>query len=104
MLQQFLAKFGDDYTRVNSLLNFTSGSSNNATKCQDIIISDDITIENNQTFTVTLSTTDPDVLLGEYILTISIIDNDGQLSHVASCYCFCHNDRSDSLCTHYGIC
>ena len=74
--------FDDDYTLVNSLLNFTSGSSNNATKCQDITISDDIVIEDNQTFTVTLSTTDPDVLLGESLLTISIIDNDGQFIHV----------------------
>ncbi len=69
-----------DYLHKSSDLIFTSGSTDNATRCVDISILDDGALEGNQTFTVTLTTSDPDVMLGTNVTTITITDNDGQYS------------------------
>ncbi len=68
---------GYDYTSASSDLIFTSGSNVNAVRCVDISLLEDIALEGNQTFSVTLSTSDPDVMLGNDIITITITDNDG---------------------------
>ena len=46
-------------------------------RCVDISVVDDNALEGDQTFTVTLSTPDPAVMLGNNIISIIIIDNDG---------------------------
>ncbi len=65
---------GSDYINISTEAVFTTGS----IRCVDISILDDNALEGDQTFTVTLSTSDPDVMLGNDVTTITIIDNDGQ--------------------------
>ena len=54
----------------------------NATKCVNISIVDDNALEGNQTFMVTLTTSDPDVMLGNNMTAINIVDNDGIIFYV----------------------
>ncbi len=72
----FKALFGSDYVSGPSDVIFYSGS-NNSTACVNITILDDNALELEQTFTVTLTTSDPDVLLGSDVTTVTITDNDG---------------------------
>ena len=44
----------------------------------NITILEDDAVETNETFTVTLTTSDPDVMIGTNVTTVSIIDNDGE--------------------------
>ncbi len=66
-----------DYTTVSTDVTFTSGSTDNAAVCVYIIILDDFALEDNQIFTLMLTTSDPDVMLGSNKTLITIIDNDG---------------------------
>ncbi len=66
-----------DYVKIFSNEIFTSGSTDNATRCVDIFILDDEALEGNQAFNVTLTTLDLDVMLGTDMTTITITDNDG---------------------------
>ena len=66
-----------DYTSISSDIVFLSGSTNSTPECVNINITDDAALEGNQTFTVTLTTSDPDVLLGNDMTVITIEDNDG---------------------------
>lgn len=68
---------GSDYIYISSNEFFTSGFTNGTTRCEDIIILDDNALEGNQTITVTLTTSDPDVVIGNHVITITITDNDG---------------------------
>ena len=71
------AMLGTDYTSVSSDEVFPSGSTDGAMKCVNITILDDITVEGNHSFTVTLTTSDPDVMLGNNVTIITITENDG---------------------------
>ncbi len=67
-----------DYTRVpqaSSHVIFGSGSTNNVMKCLEIPILEDNAFEGNQTFNVTLTTSDP-VIIDNTMITITITDND----------------------------
>ena len=68
---------GYDYAFSSSDITFPSGSMDNTPACANITILDDAALEENQTFTVTLTTSDPDVLLGNDETVITIEDNDG---------------------------
>ena len=46
-------------------------------ECVSATITDDGALELDKTFTVTLTTSDPAVILGNDITTITITDNDG---------------------------
>ena len=70
---------GYDYTFSSSDITFPSGSNDSTAGCVNINITDDAALEGNQTFTVTLTTSDPDVLLGNNVTVITIEDNDGVL-------------------------
>ena len=65
-----------DYTSISSDIVFLSGSTDGTSQCVHITIIDDIALEGNQTFTVTLMTSDPDVRLGNDVTVITIEDND----------------------------
>ena len=68
----------DSYYRFTSSdITFPSGSSDSTAGCVSITILDDTVLEENQAFTVTLTTSDPDVLLGNNVTVITIEDNDG---------------------------
>ena len=56
---------------------FISGSANNATQCVNISIVDDDALEGNQTFLLSLTTSDSRVIVGTNLTTITIKDNDG---------------------------
>ena len=55
---------------------FTSGSMHNATRCINVTIIDDGALEDDETFTVILTTSDLSVMLVN-VTAITIIDNDG---------------------------
>ncbi len=63
--------------RHSSNVIFISGSTDNAVGCANISVLEDSALEGNQTFTVTLTTSDPDVMLGSDVAIITITDNDG---------------------------
>ena len=55
---------------------FTSGSSDGATKCVEVVLVDDSTFEGNESFTVTLTTANINVLLRTAVTTISLLDDE----------------------------
>ena len=69
-----------DYMSLSSVETFAAGSTDTATRCVNITILDDAALEGDQTFTLTLSTSDPDVLLGNDKTLITIEDNDSALT------------------------
>ena len=72
-----------DYNAVEgNLLTFTPGVNVSCTTVVPII--DDGVLEDNQTFNVVLSTTDPGVLLDPASATVAIVDNDGNIHLVLS--------------------
>ena len=49
--------------------------------CATVVpIIDDAVLEDNQTFSVVLSTEDPDTLVNPAFATVTIVDNDGKIS------------------------
>ena len=69
-----------DHISHSSVETFVAGSTDNATRCVNVTILDDAALEGDHTFTVTLSTSDPDVVLGNNVTVITIEDNDSVLS------------------------
>ena len=106
----FVAVASFDYISVISPTTFASGSPDNATRCLNITIVDDDALEGDQTFISSLTTADPDVILGTTQTDITITDNDGQCmlaeSHItmfnkiATC-CIC---RCVSISPSHGEC
>ena len=76
-MTQFSALAFSDFNIAQPDLTFNSGSTDNTAECVNIIIEDDEALEGDQTFTVTLSTSDPSVMFGTRTATITITDNDG---------------------------
>ena len=74
---KFAAVVDFDYFSILSEVIFYSGSSDNTTRCVDIFIIDFFALEGDQTFTLILNTSDTDVMLGNRLTTITIIDNHG---------------------------
>ena len=86
------AMAGFDYTSISVNQIFASGSANGTTKCVDIFVRDDETLEGNQTFTVAIATSDSNVMLGTDVTVISIVDNDGNaINYVHPVQCVLHN-------------
>ena len=71
-----LATAQSDYTSVSSNRVFTSGSTDNDTRCVNITVEDDEALEGDETFTVTLTTSHPNVIIGQVMTTVTIMDND----------------------------
>ena len=71
---------GYDFTFPSTNLTFLRGSTDSTSECANISITDDTALEGNQTFTVTLTTSDPDVAVRNRMTLITIEDNDSVLS------------------------
>ena len=69
-----------DYMHHFSAESFPPGSSDNATLCVNITIRDDSALEENETFSVTLTFSAPSVMVTNPTATITIIDNDGKFT------------------------
>ena len=78
--QFHLAMEDIDYIFVPSDVTYPSGSTDGTPNCVNISITDDAALEGNQTFIVMLTTSDPDVLLGNDLTITSISDDDGMLT------------------------
>ena len=64
---------------MSSPLNFpATTSTDDVMRCIDISIADDSVFEESETFTVTVTTTNPQVTLGNDDIEITISDNEGQ--------------------------
>ena len=70
------AVVSSDYEPVSSSLMFPAGSINGSTQCINITITDDGVLEADETFTVTLTTMTPRVIVGNGQTTVSIMDNE----------------------------
>ena len=68
-----------DVSLANEALTFPIHSTENAIECVAITIINDAELEGDETFTVLLTTQDPDITLGNNITTINIIDDEGEL-------------------------
>jgi hypothetical protein len=71
---------GLDYTSISSEEVFLSGSIDGSDECVDITLLPEDPMERDETFTVTLTTTDPDVTLGTSVITITIDNDDCEYS------------------------
>ena len=69
-----------DYTFTSTDVTFSSGSNDSTHGCVNIDIENDTALEGNQSFTVTLTTSDPDVAVRNRMTLITIEDNDSVLS------------------------
>ena len=69
---------GSDYVSVSMDVVFPAGTSNGGMQCIDVTIIDDIEMEGDETFTVTLTTSSSTVNLVNAVTTITITDNDGE--------------------------
>lgn len=65
-----------DYISFNGTVSFQPASST-APLCVDITIINDIVLENDETFTVRLSSPDEDVIVESRDATVTISDDDG---------------------------
>ena len=70
---------GEDYTSITMVLTF-DGS--NTRGCSDVPITDDVIYEDDETFSVTLTTGDGDVTLEPDSGVVTITDEDGGLSYI----------------------
>ena len=72
-----IATDGSDYTGVSMDLVFISAT-NGTTQCMDVAISNTRTVEEDETFIVTLTTFNSFVLLGNNLTTVTISDADSK--------------------------
>ena len=70
---------GTDYMALSSpqSLTFNATSPDGDMRCTNITIDDDTLIEGDETFTVDLTVTTPDVMMGNAMTTVTITDDEG---------------------------
>ena len=66
-----------DYSSVSMDIIFPEGSMDGDTLCINISITDDMTLEGDETFIVTLTVSSGDIIEENNMTTITIIDNEG---------------------------
>ena len=77
-LLSFAALAGTDYTGISTTLTFTNNSMDGDVECVSIAIIDDDALELDETFTMTLTTSEPRVTFTNNDVTvITITDDDG---------------------------
>jgi hypothetical protein len=74
----------DFMTTTSTSLDFAVGSMPGDTHCINVPITDDSALEGDETFNValTLTTSDPNVVLGTNMTAITITDNDSEYMHL----------------------
>ena len=70
-----------DYVSFNETVSFQPSSSTSPL-CVDIVINNDIILENDETFAVSLSSNDQDVIVESQNATVTISDDDGMYEHI----------------------
>ena len=68
---------GTNYDALSSNVTFTSGSSDADEECVNITIRVDGVFISDETFTLMLTTSDPDVIIQNNVTAITIMDTDG---------------------------
>ena len=81
-----VATNGSDYLGVSINLVFTAGTSNGTMQCLNITINTTRTVEEDETFTVTLTTSSSVVELGNDMTTVVIMDNDSMIHDTVKQY------------------
>ena len=66
-----------DYTNTSMDISFPEGSMDGDTRCINVSIADDLALEEEETFTVSLTVTSGDIVMGNTTTIITIIDNEG---------------------------
>ena len=75
----YAASAGVDYDAITTSRTFLYVSMNGDMECANVTIIDDNALELDETFTVTLNTSEPTVTLDTNATTITITDDDGSL-------------------------
>jgi len=73
-----MSSFSLDYLSTTVELVFMSGAFNGSMECANISIVNDSRLEENETFDIELTSSDPDVVLGNNVTTIILVDDDGK--------------------------
>ena len=68
---------GIDYSSASMDISFPEGSIHGDTRCIDVFITDDMALEGDETFTVTLAISSGDIILENAMTIITINDNEG---------------------------
>ena len=68
---------GTDYSSASMDITFPEGSMDGDTRCINVSITDDMALEGDETFTVTLTVSSGDIIKENNMTTIIIIDNEG---------------------------
>jgi hypothetical protein len=89
---------GLDYTSISSDEVFLSGSIDGDNMCVDIILLPEDPMERDETFTVILTTADPDVTLATNVITITIDNDESKCSTIVQHLC-CKVEVHASSCT-----
>ena len=67
---------------ANELLTIPSTAAVSTAVCRDITVPGDMIVEDNETFIISVETSNPnDVIIGPSTATVTIVDNDGKYSH-----------------------
>ena len=69
----FSSTAGSDYTSVSMMIILSQ-----ALTSVSVPILEDLTVESDEIFSAVLTSTHPNVVLGEHTATITIVDNDGE--------------------------
>ena len=70
----FSSTAGSDYMSVSMMITLSQSLTS-----VSVPILEDLTVESNETFSAVLTSTLPNVVLGENTATITIVDNDGEV-------------------------
>ena len=94
----FYAGANDFIPLANGVLTIPSTATVSTAVCFNITVTSDMIVENNETFTISVETSNPDdVILGATTATVTIVDDDSKKfgltpsnDNVASVYSFFH--------------
>ena len=70
---------GSDYDTTSESRQFPMGSADGLTRCLTVTITDDTVFEIDETFTVALTVSTPDVSVTDAMTTVTITDDEGMI-------------------------
>ena len=89
ILVSFSYAGADDFSQLtNEVLSLPSTTAVNTAVCRDIGVTADMIVEENEIFTISVETSNPnDVIMGPTTATVTIIDDDSKFKHCWSHKC-----------------
>ena len=84
ILELFSYAVANDFTMVaNEVLSLPSTTAVSTAVCRDIAVPADMIVEENEIFTISVETSNPnDVIMGPTTATVTIMDDDSKYKHL----------------------